>query len=29
MHIDGDPVESIGELNISILPKAFKLLIPG
>ncbi|MDA3614156.1 diacylglycerol/lipid kinase family protein [Polluticaenibacter yanchengensis] len=27
-HIDGDPVETESELNIKILPKAFKMLVP-
>lgn len=29
LHIDGDPVETAEKINIEVLPKAFKLLIPS
>jgi len=28
MHIDGDPVESIDKLNVSVAPKCFRLIYP-
>jgi diacylglycerol kinase (ATP) len=28
MHLDGEPIESAGDVNIKVLPKSFRLLVP-